>query len=87
VTAPKLLTVDEAAETLRCSRRRVFELLASGKLARGPCYGRKTVVLAESVFAACEAEYHPAPAAPRRRPARKTFADAVDAVVARARAR
>jgi hypothetical protein len=86
-TAPQLLTIPEAAATLRCSPRRVWELLAQGKLVRGPCYGRRTVVLAESVFSACEAEFHPPPKPKRHRPARRTLADAVDDVVARARAR
>jgi excisionase family DNA binding protein len=65
MTAPALLTVAEAAETLRCSRTRVFELLASGVLVRGRRFGRRTVILAESVFAALEQEYHP-PAPPKR---------------------
>jgi excisionase family DNA binding protein len=56
---PALLTVAEAAETLRCSRTRVFELLASGVLVRGRRFGRRTVILAESVFQALEQEYHP----------------------------
>ena len=53
-----LLTVDEAAKELRCSRRRVFDLLADGTLTRGPRFGKQTVVTAESVAAALE----PAPA-------------------------
>lgn len=83
-----LLTVDEAAETLRCSRSRVFELLANGTLARGARYGRRTVILAESVFAALEADYHPPapPPKPRRRVSKADFDQAVDAVVAQSRA-
>ncbi len=53
-----LLTVDEAAAELHCKRRRVFELLADNTLVRGPKYGRKTVITAESVAAALAAECH-----------------------------
>ncbi|WNG37880.1 helix-turn-helix domain-containing protein [Archangium violaceum] len=52
----ELLDVDEAAARLRCSRRRVFELIADGTLTRGPKYGRRTVITAESVAAALEPE-------------------------------
>ncbi|WP_426751574.1 hypothetical protein [Myxococcus sp. Y35] len=47
-----LLDVNEAAARLRCSTRRVFELLSDGTLVRGPKFGRKTVITAESVEAA-----------------------------------
>jgi hypothetical protein len=47
-----LPTVDETADLLRCSRRRVFELIAEGTLVRGPRYGRRTVVTLESIEAA-----------------------------------
>jgi excisionase family DNA binding protein len=66
VVDPILLTVEEAAETLKCSRSRIFELLADGTLVRGRKHGRKTVIIAESVFAACEADYHPPASKPRR---------------------
>lgn len=85
-TRAALLTVEEAAETLRCSRSRVFELLADGTLVRGRQFGRRTVILAESVFAALEADYHP-PAKKRRRVSTQEFNDAIDAVVDRARSR
>ena len=49
-----LLGVDEAAARLRCSRRRVFELLSDDTLVRGPKYGRRTMVTAASVAAALE---------------------------------
>jgi excisionase family DNA binding protein len=74
-----LLDVDEAAARLRCSRRRVFELLAAGTLARGPKYGRRTVITAESVEAALVAsELATCPvaeAAPKRRAPRSLKAD------------
>lgn len=56
-----LLTVTEAAARLRCSRRKVFELIAQGILIRGARYGRSTVVTEESVEAALTAT----PAEPR----------------------
>jgi excisionase family DNA binding protein len=66
--APILLTVDEAARTLLCSRATVYRLLASGVLVRGAGYGKRTAILAESVFAAAEKAFDPTPArAPRRR--------------------
>jgi len=84
-----LLDVDEAATRLRCSRRRVFELLADGTLARGPKYGRRTVITAESVAAALVAS-EPAPcpaaeAAPKRRAPRSFRAD-LDTLAAQQRA-
>jgi excisionase family DNA binding protein len=83
---PALLTVAEAAETLRCKRTRVFELIADGTLVRGAKYGRKTVVLAESVFAALEKTYDP-PAKKRTRfRTNRSFEAALDEVVARQRA-
>jgi excisionase family DNA binding protein len=77
-----LLTVDEAATRLRCSRRRVFELLADGTLQRGPKYGKQTVITAESVAAALAAppaSENPAPPA-KPRAARGLAAD-VDALL------
>lgn len=83
-----LLTVKEAAVTLRCSPRRVFELLADGTLTRGVKFGRETVVVAESVFAALEAEYHP-PAPPRVRTPKpaQSFTARMDAFAADRKAR
>jgi excisionase family DNA binding protein len=84
-----LLTADEAASRLRCSRRRVFELLAAGTLARGPKYGRRTVITAESVEAAlapCEPAPRPvAEATPKRRAPRSLKAD-LEALAAQQRA-
>jgi excisionase family DNA binding protein len=71
MTHPTLLTVEEAAQALRCSRRRVFELLADGTLARGPKYGRQTVITAGSVEAALLAN-EPAPPATEPTPKRRT---------------
>lgn len=61
----RLLTVAETAARLRCSERRVFELLADGTLVRGRAYGRRTVVTSESVEAALEAP--PVDEAPKKR--------------------
>lgn len=80
---PVLLTIDEAAAVLRCGRRKVFALLAQGVLTRGPCYGAKTVVLAESVYDACNATPMPAPEKPRRvrkSQRRATFEAEIDAL-------
>ncbi|MCY1077406.1 hypothetical protein [Archangium lansingense] len=84
-----LLDVDESAARLRCSRRRVFELLADGTLTRGPKYGRRTVITAESVEAALVAsESAPCPvseAAPKRR-APRSFKAELDELTQRQRA-
>jgi excisionase family DNA binding protein len=82
--SPSLLTVAEAAATLRCKRTKVFELLANGTLVRGAKYGRQTVILAESVFAALEKAYDPP--APRRRQSRRAVSESLDAMLAKARA-
>lgn len=68
---PPVLTIKEAAETMKCGRTRIYELIADGTLVRGKQFGRRTVVLAESVFAALEAEYHPAAPAKPPKPARE----------------
>lgn len=77
-----ILTVAEAAVALKCSRSRVFKLLADGVLVRAPKYGKLAVVTATSVEAAL---YVPeqAPKIPRARKP-KAAAD-IAAVVARAR--
>lgn len=81
MSGPHLLTVAEAAATLRCSTRQVWKLIAKGVLSRGPQYGLKAVVHAESVFQALEKTYDPAPVdtfepAPkkRRRPPKGSLA-------------
>lgn len=43
------LSVDAVAETLGCSRRQVFVLLANGTLDRAPRFGRQIRVLSASV--------------------------------------
>jgi excisionase family DNA binding protein len=43
------MTVEQAAERLGCSRRRVFELLAAGKLKRAAKLGRRAMVTVASV--------------------------------------
>jgi hypothetical protein len=82
---PQLMTAAEAMATLRCGKTRLFELLADGTIQRGARYGRHLVILAESVYAACEAEYHP-PEAPKRRRGRRGAAAAADAFLAKFRA-
>lgn len=83
---PDVLTVTEAAGLLRCSRAKVFRLIAEGVLQRAASYGRHTLVLAESVTAAISATPKaPKPAVKRIRP-RKTFQAELDAVFADAKA-
>lgn len=65
---PVLLTVYEAADVLRCSPKRVRQLVADGTLVRGPKFGKKATVDAGSVYAACQLSY--SPKAPRKRRAR-----------------
>ncbi len=79
-----LLTIPEAAAALRCSRSRVFVLLAEGVLQRGTRYGRRAVILAESVAAALSAQPEPVPVKRQRRVKRSTASE-IDAVLARAR--
>lgn len=66
MTPHKVLTVVEAAETLRCSERRVWGLIADGVLSKAPSYGKRTLVYAESVFEALERAYHPGPGRKRK---------------------
>lgn len=47
----QLLTIEEAATELHCSRRRVFQLLESGQLQRGVRLGKRGRVTRESVDA------------------------------------
>lgn len=58
-----LLTVEQVAERLGCSRRRVFQLLADGTLERAPRFGRRVRVFGASV----ERALAPPPARGRRR--------------------
>jgi hypothetical protein len=76
----ELLDVEEAADWLRCSRRRVFQLIADGTLTKGPKYGRRTVVTTESVAAALAPTPTPVsvlttPMAPKQRAPRSLQAD------------
>ncbi len=59
--------VDEAAQLLGCSRRRVFQLLADGTLDRAPRYGRALRIDRESVERALQ-EPAPKPGRKRRTP-------------------
>lgn len=49
------VTIARAAELLHCGRTRVFELIASGQIEVAPKFGRKTVVVTESVLRALTA--------------------------------
>ncbi len=80
-----LLAIDEAAAHLRCSRRRVFELLADGTLTRGPKYGKRTVVTAESVEAALQPTVTEPQAPQRRTRSSKSFKAELDAMLERRR--
>lgn len=62
---PPVYSVDQAAELLGCSRRRVFQLLADGTLERAPRYGRQIRIQADTVL---QALARPAP--PKQRKAR-----------------
>lgn len=64
---PLLLTIDQAASTLHCKRTKVFELISLGVLIKAPKFGRRTTVYAESVFAALEKAYDPAPVVKKKR--------------------
>lgn len=68
---PLVLTIKEVAETMKVGRTRIYELIADGTLVRGKQYGRKTVIIAESVFNALEATYHPPKAPARERPVKQ----------------
>lgn len=69
------ITIEEAAEALHCSRRRVFELLADGILTRTRSFGRKTLIAVESVQRALEVT----PARPERKRRRSPTGFAADA--------
>lgn len=60
-----VVSVEQAAATLGCSRRRVFQLLAEGILERAPRYGRSLRIYTASVERALR------PAAPKRRKKRQ----------------
>lgn len=47
-----VVSVEQAAQTLGCSRRRVFQLLADGTLERAPRYGRSLRIYTASVVRA-----------------------------------
>lgn len=72
-----LLTIQESAARLHCSPRRVYELLASGLLARGPRYGKRTVVTEESVVAALVPVEVPLKRK-RKRPSKKSVVEDID---------
>lgn len=74
-----LLTVEEAAVLLRCSRSQVYKLLSTGILQRGVRFGRRTVIHEWSVTEALEAQPPAVPGMPKRL-SKKAFAAAIDAV-------
>ena len=83
---PKLLTLPEVEALLHCKRRRIFDLLKDGTLIRGPRFGRHTVIRAESVYAALEANYDPPVPAKRKQYTKTSMNEAFDAVLAATRA-
>lgn len=85
LSAPDL-TVPETATALRCSTRKVFQLLQAGVLTRGPQFGRETIVSRASVVAALAAASAENAPRPRRRRPRGDFDAEIDAWAAKARA-
>jgi hypothetical protein len=82
-----LVTVTRAGELLHCGRSRIFELLADGRLERGPKLGRATVVRLDSVMALIQEGLPPKSQPPKRRkvrPSRGQLAAELRAAVARA---
>lgn len=59
-----VVSVEQAADTLGCKRRRVFQLIAEGVLEKAPRYGREIRIYTASVERAL------APTASQRRKAR-----------------
>lgn len=51
-----VVTVDRAAELLKCSRRRVFQLLADGTVRKAQSFGRQTLVITESIYEALQVD-------------------------------
>ncbi|HYH96658.1 hypothetical protein [Hyalangium sp.] len=68
----RAVSVEEAQTLLGCGRSRIFELLRSGALRRGPKVGRAAMICAKSLEALLERVARE-PEAPRlkRRPARR----------------
>ena len=83
MTAPALLTLAEAAATLKCSRRAIYRLIAMGDLTRAPRWGKRTCVFAESVFALLDRAYDPPAVAPARKRFRRRaeFDAAIDGLL------
>ena len=68
----RAVSVEEAQTLLGCGRSRIFELLRSGALRRGPKVGRAAMVCAKSLEALLErVAREPATPTPKRRPARR----------------
>lgn len=61
-----VFTVPEAAAVMKCSPRRIYELLAKGIIRRANQFGARTVVLAKSVYDALEAGTMPEEPKPKR---------------------
>jgi hypothetical protein len=68
----RAVSVEEAQTLLGCGRSRIFELLRSGALRRGPKVGRAAMICAKSLEALLErVDREPLPPKLKRRPARR----------------
>jgi excisionase family DNA binding protein len=61
------ITIERAAELLHCSRSRVFELLADGRIQRAPKFGKRTTIVTASVLECLEPELKPPQVLKKRR--------------------
>ncbi len=50
------VTVERAAELMHCSRRTIFILLANKTLREAKSFGRKTLIVTQSIYDAMEVE-------------------------------
>lgn len=50
------VTVERAAEIMHCSVRQIFNLLADGTIREAKSFGRKTLVVTQSIYEAMEIE-------------------------------
>jgi hypothetical protein len=68
----RAVSVEEAQTLIGCGRSRIFELLRSGALRRGPKVGRAAMICAKSLEALLErVDREPEPPKLKQRPARR----------------
>jgi excisionase family DNA binding protein len=84
--APELTTIEEAAAILGCGRTKAFALRAEGKLKAARSFGRRALVTTASVEA-CKAEMLCEPVPRRRRRAKPSSLDELNATFAALRGR